>query len=76
MGQRESQRKGLCEKLGTVRDDGTSHQRFLIFFLNQSTEILVNEECCINANFIHLCLPSAGVQVNHSRGAMWEWGAE
>lgn len=63
-----------------MRADSSSPQRFFIsavveviffnfFFFNQSTEILVDRECCINTNFICLCLSSAGVQVNHSSQA-------
>lgn len=57
-----------------MRVDNTSPQRFFIsavvgfifISFNQSTEILVDRKCCINANLICLCLLSAGLQVDHS----------
>lgn len=79
MEQWESQREGLYEGWQLFLSEafhlycGGGY----FFFFNQSTEVLVDGECCINANFIRLCrLGSGESQFPEQETTTWEWGDE
>ena len=73
-----SKGEGLCEEQGglwgvaALLTSGFSSLLWVglfVCFLSQRTEMLLDGECYINANFVHFCLPSAGAQVNRSSQA-------